>query len=81
MVAFPAGGEEEIVTVKWMDNLGIVVENISAAIEFFTELGLAPEGRISIESDWAGRVTEMPGQRVEIAMMRTPDDHSHLELS
>ncbi len=68
-------------TVKRMDNVGIVVEDIDAAIEFFTELGLALEGRMPIEGDWASRVTGVRGQRVEIAMMRTPDGHSHLELS
>jgi catechol 2,3-dioxygenase-like lactoylglutathione lyase family enzyme len=67
-------------TAKRMDNGGIVVEDIDAAIEFFTELGLALEGRMPIEGDWAGRVTGLRGQRVEIAMMRTPDGHSRLEL-
>jgi catechol 2,3-dioxygenase-like lactoylglutathione lyase family enzyme len=64
-----------------MDNVGIVVENLDAAIEFFTELGLILEGRMPIEGEWAGRVTGVRGQRVEIAMMRTPDGHSRLELS
>jgi len=64
-----------------MDNVGIVVEDIDAAIEFFTELGLALEGRMPIEGEWAGRVTGVRGQRVEIAMMRTPDGHNRLELS
>lgn len=68
-------------TVKRMDNIGIVVEDLDAAIEFFTELGLILEGRMPIEGDWAGRVTGLHGQRVEIAMMRTPDGHSRLELS
>jgi len=68
-------------TVKRMDNVGIVVENLDAAIEFFTELGLAFEGRMPIEGEWAGRVTGVHGQRVEIAMMSTPDGHSRLELS
>lgn len=68
-------------TVKRMDNVGIVVEDIDAAIEFFTELGLELEGRDIIEGEWAGRVTGMSSQRVEIAMMRTPDGHSRLELS
>ena len=67
--------------VKRMDNVGIVVEDIDAAIEFFTELGLTLEGRMPIEGEWAGRVTGVRGQRVEIAMMRTPDGHSRLELS
>jgi len=68
-------------TVKRMDNVGIVVEDLDAAIEFFTELGLALEGRMPIEGEWAGRVTGVRGQRVEIAMMRTPDGHGRLELS
>lgn len=70
-----------IVTVKRMDNVGIVVEDIDAAIEFFAELGLILEGRMPIEGEWAGRVTGVRGQRVEIAMMRTPDGHGRLELS
>ena len=68
-------------SVKRMDNVGIVVEDLDAAIEFFTELGLTLEGRAPIEGDWAGDVTGLHGQRVEIAMMRTPDGHSRLELS
>lgn len=68
-------------TVKRMDNVGIVVEDIDAAIEFFTELGLNLEGRASIEGEWAGRVTGLGSQRVEIAMMVTPDGHSRLEIS
>ncbi|HET7543895.1 MAG TPA: VOC family protein [Polyangiaceae bacterium] len=67
--------------VKRMDNVGIVVEDLDAAVEFFTELGLTLEGRMPIEGEWAGRVTGVRGQRVEIAMMRTPDGHSRLELS
>ena len=68
-------------TVKRMDNVGIVVEDLDAAIGFFTELGLELEGRAPIEGDWAGGVTGLRGMRVEIAMMRTPDGHSRLELS
>ena len=68
-------------TVRRMDNVGIVVESLDAAISFFTELGLELEGRATIEGEWAGRVTGLPDQRVEIAMMRTPDGHSRLELS
>src|SRR5262245_23617362 len=68
-------------TVKRMDNVGIVVEDIDAAVEFFSELGLTLEGRMPIEGEWAGRVTGVRGQRVEIAMMRTPDGHSRIELS
>ena len=68
-------------TVKRMDNVGIVVEDLDAAVTFFTELGLILEGRMPIEGEWAGRVTGVHDQRVEIAMMRTPDGHSRLELS
>jgi catechol 2,3-dioxygenase-like lactoylglutathione lyase family enzyme len=64
-----------------MDNVGIVVEDLPAAIAFFRELGLELEGRATIEGEWSGRVTGLRGQRVEIAMMRTPDGHSRLELS
>jgi catechol 2,3-dioxygenase-like lactoylglutathione lyase family enzyme len=67
--------------VKRMDNVGIVVEDIDAAIEFFTELGLELEGRAPIEGSWADGVTGLPNMRVEIAMMRTPDGHSRLEIS
>ena len=68
-------------SVRRMDNVGIVVESLDTAIEFFTELGLTLEGRAMIEGEWAGRVTGVPDQRVEIAMMVTPDGHSRLELS
>ena len=68
-------------TVKRMDNVGIVVEDLDAAIAFFVELGLELEGRAPIEGDWADGVTGLRGMRVEIAMMRTPDGHSRLELS
>ena len=64
-----------------MDNVGIVVEDLEATIAFFRELGLEFEGRATIEGEWAGRVTGLGDQRVEIAMMRTPDGHSRLELS
>jgi catechol 2,3-dioxygenase-like lactoylglutathione lyase family enzyme len=64
-----------------MDNVGIVVEDLTATIAFFRELGLELEGRAMIEGDWSGRVTGLRDQRVEIAMMRTPDGHSRLELS
>ena len=67
-------------TVKRMDNVGIVVEDLDATIGFFTELGLTLEGRAMIEGEWAGRVTGLGAQHVEIAMMRTPDGHSRLEL-
>lgn len=68
-------------TVQRMDNVGLVVEDLDAAIQFFTELGLKLEGRMPIEGEWAGRVTGVREQRVEIAMMVTPDGHSRLELS
>ena len=64
-----------------MDNIGIVVDDLAATIEFFRELGLELEGRGMVEGEWAGRVTGLGDQRVEIAMMRTPDGHSRLELS
>jgi catechol 2,3-dioxygenase-like lactoylglutathione lyase family enzyme len=68
-------------TVKRMDNVGIVVESLDDAITFFEELGLKLEGRATIEGEWAGRITGLGQQRVEIAMMVTPDGHSRLELS
>jgi catechol 2,3-dioxygenase-like lactoylglutathione lyase family enzyme len=64
-----------------MDNIGIVVADLDAAVAFFTELGLELEGRTRADGEWAGRVTGLRGQRVEIAMMKTPDGHSRLELS
>lgn len=64
-----------------MDNVGIVVESLDEAISFFAELGLKLEGRATIEGEWAGRVTGLGNQQVEIAMMVTPDGHSRLELS
>ena len=64
-----------------LDNVGIVVEDLAAAIEFFGELGLELEGRGMVEGEWAGRVTGLGDQRVEIAMMRTPDGQARLELS
>jgi catechol 2,3-dioxygenase-like lactoylglutathione lyase family enzyme len=67
--------------LKRMDSVGIVVEDLGGAIDFFLELGLELEGRANIEGEWAGRVTGLGDQRVEIAMMRTPDGHSRLELS
>ena len=67
--------------LKRMDNVGIVVEDLAATIEFFRELGLELEGRAMVEGEWAGRVTGLGDQRVEIAMMRTPDGHSRLEFS
>jgi catechol 2,3-dioxygenase-like lactoylglutathione lyase family enzyme len=67
--------------LKRMDNVGIVVDDLGEAINFFRDLGLELEGRTLIEGEWAGRVTGLVDQRVEIAMMRTPDGHSRLELS
>ena len=67
--------------LKRMDNVGIVVDDLGETIEFFRELGLELEGRATIEGPWAGRVTGLGDQRVEIAMMRTPDGHGRLELS
>ena len=69
------------VTLQRMDNVGIVVESLDAAVSFFVELGLELEGRATIEGDWAERVTGLHPMRVEVAMMRTPDGHSRLELS
>jgi len=67
--------------LKRMDNVGIVVDDLGETIDFFRELGLELEGRATIEGEWVGRVTGLAGQRVEIAMMRTPDGHSRIELS
>ena len=67
--------------LKRMDNVGIVVDDLAATIDFFRELGLELEGRATIEGEWSGRVTGLRDQRVEVAMMRTPDGHSRLELS
>jgi catechol 2,3-dioxygenase-like lactoylglutathione lyase family enzyme len=67
--------------LKRMDNMGIVVESLDAVVPFFVELGLKLEGRATIEGEWSGRVTGLKDQRVEIAMLITPDGHSRLELS
>jgi len=67
--------------LKRMDNVGIVVDDLGGAIDFFRELGLELEGRAMIEGEWAGRATGLGDQRVEIAMMRTPDGHGRIELS
>src|SRR5580693_1700683 len=67
--------------LKRMDNVGIVVDDLEGTIDFFRELGLELEGRATLEGEWTGRVTGLRDQRVEIAMMRTPDGHSRLELS
>jgi catechol 2,3-dioxygenase-like lactoylglutathione lyase family enzyme len=69
------------VALRRMDNVGIVVDDLDATIEFFRELGLELEWRGMVEGEWAGRVTGLGDQRVEIAMLRTPDGHSRLELS
>ena len=67
--------------LRRMDNVGIVVDDLPATIDFLRELGLELEGQATVEGDWAGRVTGLGHQRVEIAMMRTPDGHSRLELT
>ncbi|HEX6547492.1 MAG TPA: VOC family protein [Candidatus Dormibacteraeota bacterium] len=67
--------------VQRMDNVGIVVDDLPATIEFFRELGLELEGQATVEGDWAERVTGLHPMRVEVAMMRTPDGHSRLEIS
>jgi catechol 2,3-dioxygenase-like lactoylglutathione lyase family enzyme len=74
-------GQGRHMSLQRMDNVGIVVADLTAAIAFFRELGLELEGQAMVEGDWAGRVTGLVDQRVEIAMMRTPDGHSRLELS
>src|ERR687887_2290008 len=74
-------GERMHMALRRMDNVGIVVDDLSATIEFFRELGLELEGQAMIEGEWAGRVTGLGDQHVEIAMMRTPDGHGRLELS
>jgi catechol 2,3-dioxygenase-like lactoylglutathione lyase family enzyme len=77
----PVKRQGDIMTVKRMDNVGIVVEDLDGAIEFFTDLGLELEGRAPIEGAWADGVTGLSNQRVEVAMMRTPDGHGRVELS
>lgn len=67
--------------LKRMDNVGVVVESLDEVVAFFTELGLRLEGKAMVEGEWAGRVTGLGDQRVEVAMMVTPDGHSRLELS
>ncbi|WP_233841501.1 VOC family protein [Dyella sp. 2HG41-7] len=78
---FPYHAQVGHVTLKRMDNVGIVVDDLDTTIAFFRELGLDLEGRATIEGEWAGRITGLGNQSVEIAMMRTPDGHSRLELS
>lgn len=82
----PAGARETVdgmaqSSLLRMDNIGVVVDSLDDAIAFFAELGLRLEGRAMIEGAWAGRITGLGDQRVEIAMMVTPDGHSRLELS
>ena len=67
--------------VRRMDNVGIVIDDLPATIDFFRALGLELEGQATIEGEWAGRVTGLRDQHVEVAMMRTPDGHSRIELS
>src|ERR671924_387995 len=82
MADVPATKEKrDRMTVQRMDNVGIVVDDLPATIAFFRERGLELEGRAMVEGEWAWRVTGLGDQRVEIAMMRTPDGHSRLELS
>ena len=73
--------ERQSMALKRMDNVGIVVESLDDAIDFFVELGMKLEGRAFIEGEWAGRITGLDDQRVEIAMLATPDGHSRVELS
>lgn len=73
--------ERQSMALKRMDNVGIVVESLDDAIDFFVELGMKLEGRAFIEGEWAGRITGLGDQRVEIAMLVTPDGHSRVELS
>ena len=77
----PADCKNGRVAIQRMDNVGIVVESLDDAISFFAALGLELEGRFMIEGDWSGRVTGLRDQRVEVAMMRTPDGHGRVELS
>ncbi|MEV5963936.1 VOC family protein [Kribbella sp. NPDC051952] len=66
--------------IQRMDNVGIVVEDLKATVAFFVELGLELEGEMTVDEPWAGRIVGLPGQVVDVAMMRTPDGHSKLEL-
>jgi catechol 2,3-dioxygenase-like lactoylglutathione lyase family enzyme len=77
----PAVRQNGRMALRRMDNVGIVVESLDDAVAFFEVLGLELEGRMTIDGEWAGRVTGVRDQRVEIAMMRTPDGHSRIELS
>src|ERR1041384_6563928 len=73
--------QEATMALQRMDNVGIVVESMDLVVAFFTELGMRLEGRTTIEGEWAGRVTGLGNQTVEIAMMITPDGHNRIELS
>lgn len=68
-------------TIQRMDHVGIVVDDLKAAIAFFTELGMELEGEMPVEGQWVDRVVGLDGVRVDIAMMRTPDGHGRLELT
>jgi catechol 2,3-dioxygenase-like lactoylglutathione lyase family enzyme len=68
-------------TIQRMDHVGVVVDDLAAAIAFFVELGLQPEGETPVEGHWADRVTGLDGARVDVAMMQTPDGHGRLELT
>ena len=68
-------------TIQRMDNVGIVVDDLDAAVAFFTELGMELEGKAQVEGLWADRTVGLDGIRSDIAMMRTPDGHSRLELA
>jgi catechol 2,3-dioxygenase-like lactoylglutathione lyase family enzyme len=71
----------EDMTIQRMDNVAIVVEDLDAAVSFFTELGMELEGKGQVEGLWADRTVGLDGVRSDIAMMRTPDGHSKLELT
>ena len=68
-------------TIQRMDNVGIVVDDLDAAVAFFTELGMEVEGKAKVEGLWADRAVGLDGVRSDIAMMRTPDGHGKLELA
>ncbi|HEX9966879.1 MAG TPA: VOC family protein, partial [Solirubrobacterales bacterium] len=67
-------------TVKKLEHVGIVVDDLPAAIEFFVELGLEPGGKAEVEGDWVDRIIALEGAKAEIVMMRTPDGHGEIEL-
>src|SRR5437764_15416744 len=68
-------------TIQRMDHVGVVVDDLEAAIAFFVELGMELEGEAPIEGPWVDRVVGLDGVRVDIAMMRAPDGHGRLELT